>query len=68
MAGSDLRHPEADHLKSTQSGLVLERRTVVTLISLPQWRPFGPDAYPEGMPAELVALLPCLRCRYVGGL
>lgn len=65
MAASDLRHPEADHLKSTQSGLVLERRTIVTLISMPQWPPFGPDAYPEGMPAELVALLPSLHAACV---
>ena len=48
-----------------QSGLALERCTVVTLISMPQWPPFGPDAYPEGMPAELVALLPSLHAACV---
>jgi hypothetical protein len=42
-----------------------ERHTIVTLISMPQWPPFGPDAYPEGMTAELVALLPNLHAACV---
>lgn len=37
----------------------------MTLISMPQWPPFGPDTYPEGMPAELVALLPSLHAACV---
>jgi len=37
----------------------------VTLISMPQWPPLGPDHYPEGMPAELVELLPSLHAACV---
>ena len=39
--------------------------TIVTLISMPQWPPFRPDHYPEGMPAELVELLPSLHAACV---
>ncbi len=38
---------------------------IVTLISMPQWPPFGADAYPAGMPEELVAQLPTLHAACV---
>jgi hypothetical protein len=37
----------------------------VTLISMPQWPPFEPNHYPEGMPEELIALLPNLHAACV---
>jgi hypothetical protein len=39
--------------------------TAVTLISMPQWPPFKPDHYPQGMPAELLELLPSLHAACV---
>jgi plasmid stabilization system protein ParE len=37
----------------------------MTLISMPQWPPISAEQYPEGMPEELVALLPNLHAACV---